>query len=505
MSFFLDFINYLPSDSLFFLAFGFLLLISTSFFILKSPKSDHVAFKWLLLAGFILFGIGFGLIDPFLNEWDEQFHALVAKNLAENPFKPVLIKNTPVELKYTTWAYCHIWMHKQPLFMWQMALSIKTFGPTLFAARLPSVILHAGTAVLLFSIAGRFLMRPLALLACLLFGLSGYFNDYTSGAIGMDHNDVAFVFYITLSFWCWLKYRENRSELKWQVAIGMAVGAAILCKWLVGLLVFSGWGLVVLIENYKHAEEWKNMLRTFLVTCIVAVPWQIYCYVQFNREYVYEMNYNSKHLSEAIEVHAHDYFFYWETMKQSYGGGEVIRWLIVLGIVLLIISAIRKNEKWKLFVPFVYLIAFAFFTVAQTKLQGYMTIVAPLGFIFLLYPVQQLIRHSRLANRKLPAFAITLLFVPVLYFQFGFKQVVDQHKFRSPEVRLARFHKTKKALKFIRENPLKNAQGYYLLDDHEANILCSIVFFTDKNVLDYSESLEKKLNQKGISYRIIQY
>lgn len=505
MRFFFDFITYLPSNSLFFLVIGFSLLISVSFFILKSSKRDQGYFKWLLLAGFILFGIGFSLIDPFLNEWDEQFHALVAKNLAENPFRPVLIKNTPIELDYKTWAYCHIWMHKQPLFMWQMALSIKTFGPTLFAARFPSVLLHAGTAVLLFSIAGRFLMKQLALLACLLFGLSGYFNDYTSGSIGMDHNDVAFVFYITLSFWCWIKYRENRDDLKWQVFIGMAAGAAILCKWLVGLIVFSGWGLVILVENYKNWQEWKHLLRSFAIASIIVAPWQIYCYIQFNREFVYEMNYNSRHLSQAIEVHAHDDSFYWETMKQSYGGGEAIRWLIVLGIVLFIISAVRKNEKWKLFVPCVFLIAFAFFTLAQTKLQGYITIVAPLGFIFLLYPIQQLIRHTRLSRWKVPASVVTLLFIPVLFFQFGFKQVIDQHKFRSMDVRMARFQKTEKALKFIEKNPLKSAQGYYLLDDNAANILSSILFFTDKNVLDYSDSLEKKLQKEKIPYRIIQY
>lgn len=159
MRYFSDFITFIPSDSLIFLFTGFLLLFIVSYFFLKSAKSHLSYFKWFFLVGFLLVGIGFSLIDPFLNEWDEQYHALVAKHLSENPFKPLLIKNSPVALDYKSWAYCHVWMHKQPLFMWQMALSIKTFGTSLFAVRLPSVLLHALTAILLLSIAGRFLMK----------------------------------------------------------------------------------------------------------------------------------------------------------------------------------------------------------------------------------------------------------------------------------------------------------------------------------------------------------
>lgn len=504
MQYLVDFIHLIPTDSLMFLLIGFLIVLINSFFFLRSTRSNTRVFSFLFLIGFTLFGIGFTLIDPFLNEWDEQFHALVAKNLASHPFEPILIKDSPVPLDYKNWAQAHIWMHKQPLFLWQMAISVKTFGTTLFAVRFPSVLLHALTAVILLSIAGRFLAKPQALLASLLFGLSGYYNDYTSGAIGMDHNDVAFVFYITLSLWCWLKYRESSGQLKWQILIGIAAGAAILCKWLVGLLVFSGWGLILLLENYKNLTEWKNLLRSFFVAVCVAGPWQLYCYLRFPQEYLYEMNYNNRHLFDAVESHHHDYFFYWQTMKQAYGGGEIIRWLILLGVVLFSVQAWRNKEKWKLFFPLIFLIALAFFSVAETKLQGYITIVAPLGFLFLLVPINQLFVKTSLSKKRLPSWAIPILFIPIVYFQFGFKQVLDQHKFGSPQAREERLNQTQKALTFIEKHPIK-ANGYYLLKGKTANVLCSILFFTDQRVLEYTDVVAKKLHENRIAYQIVQY
>jgi len=41
------------------------------------------------------------MLDPFLNTWDEQFHALVAKNMMANPFKPMLY----AESHFALWLY----------------------------------------------------------------------------------------------------------------------------------------------------------------------------------------------------------------------------------------------------------------------------------------------------------------------------------------------------------------------------------------------------------------
>jgi 4-amino-4-deoxy-L-arabinose transferase-like glycosyltransferase len=81
-------------------------------------------------------------LDHFLILWDEQYHALVAKNMLKNPFKPTLYPVELLDYDYRNWSANYIWLHKQPLFLWQIALSLKIFGTTELAVRLPSILLH---------------------------------------------------------------------------------------------------------------------------------------------------------------------------------------------------------------------------------------------------------------------------------------------------------------------------------------------------------------------------
>ena len=76
--------------------------------------------KKLALPLLFLSSIGLGYfianLDPFLNIWDEQYHALVAKNMVESPLKPTLFQKPLLDFDYKVWAGNHVWLHKQPLF-----------------------------------------------------------------------------------------------------------------------------------------------------------------------------------------------------------------------------------------------------------------------------------------------------------------------------------------------------------------------------------------------------
>lgn len=385
-----------------------------------------------------------------------------------------------------------------------MAASIKLFGPTIFAVRFPSVILHAVTAIFILSIAKRFLNQKLALLAALLFGLSSYFNDYVSGAIGMDHNDVSFVFYITLSYWSYLKYRENNRTRKWQIIIGLAIGAAILTKWLVGLLLFSGWGIVLLIEDRKNIQEWKNIIFTFFIAIVVALPWQIYCAIRFPVEYQYELTFNSLHFTKTVEAHSGDVLFYWNVMDDTYGGGNLIKWLIILGLILMIYHSIRQRNYWKLILPLAFIVTHLFFTLAATKLQGYTTIVAFSGFIMLLYPFHLLFKIKFFQQMKTPRFLTISLCILVCYLQFGFKDVIARHNLKKHPIIEQRFNEIRIALNYIKDHPLKQ-KGYYLLKDNQTNMFSAVQFLTNSKVNLYSEQVEYLLNKRGIPYEIITF
>ncbi|MCC6541762.1 MAG: hypothetical protein IT225_06045 [Flavobacteriales bacterium] len=62
-------------------------------------------------------------LDPFLNQWDECFHALVAKRMVDDPFTPVLYVKGVLPTSSASWTQAHLWLHKPPFFLWQISCS----------------------------------------------------------------------------------------------------------------------------------------------------------------------------------------------------------------------------------------------------------------------------------------------------------------------------------------------------------------------------------------------
>src|SRR5262245_6295197 len=76
-----------------------------------------------------------------LHEWDEQYHALVAKHLIDHPLTPTLYEDPVLPFDYRSWVANHVWLHKPPVALWLMAGSLRVFGLDELALRLPSVLL----------------------------------------------------------------------------------------------------------------------------------------------------------------------------------------------------------------------------------------------------------------------------------------------------------------------------------------------------------------------------
>lgn len=198
--------------------------------------------KWalvlLFLAAFLLRMCMISL-DPFLNKWDERFHALVAKNMMEHPFMPMLRKDAILPFNYGDWSGNHIWLHKQPFFLWQMAMSLKVFGINEFAVRFPGALMGAIQILFIYRIGKLVLNNQTGYLSALLFAGSYFQLQQTSGLIGMDQNDIAFGFYTIASIWALIEFNYSHKKY-WILLIGLFSGIAILNKWLTGLLVYAG-------------------------------------------------------------------------------------------------------------------------------------------------------------------------------------------------------------------------------------------------------------------------
>jgi 4-amino-4-deoxy-L-arabinose transferase len=471
---------------------GFVSLLFIVFFVVIAYKYPQKKWSYLFLFSAISFiGLAFIFIEPWLSTWDEQFHALVAKNMANHPLTPQLITYRKAELAVTDWTNTTIWLHKQPLFLWQMALSVKLFGAHYWSIRIPSVLLHAATTLAVFAIAKRFLSTSFSLLTATLYGYCFFILDFVSGTIGMDHNDIAFIFYITASSWAYLKYLETK---KWQFAllIGILSGGAILTKWLVGLLVFAGWVVTTLIYFPKDRANWKSLFLAFGSCLLLFIPWQLFCSVYYPTQFWHEMAYNATHFSQAVENHTGDFWYYIDTIKKTIGSGFLLISAVASGLIVFIIRSFKRSQQGQLhlYVVIISLVTFLFFTVAATKLDGYLLIIAPFLFIFLLVPFQLMVDWvSKKYTVSFPIWTKSLLILLVCFSYVNPKKITEHHNFETPNYKLARINAIKQCLNIEKQYPHASA---YLVKGFYEPIVPALRFETSKNFLVYYPKLENE-------------
>ncbi|MFC7670349.1 ArnT family glycosyltransferase [Hymenobacter humi] len=318
--------------------------------------------------------------DPFLHPWDEQFHALVAKNLLADWWRPVLRATPVLPYDYRAWGSNHVWLHKQPLFLWQTALSLKALGVNAAAVRLPSALLGTLFVWPVYRL-GRLAASPaVGYHLAVLFAFAYYRLELTTGWQSVDHADVAFGAYVGASLWAYAEQRRGGARADvWAAAVGMFAGAALLCKWLPGLVVYAVWaGDVLLTPARHHRAEVRRGLGALGLTALLALPWHVYTHRRFPLESAFESRYAAQHFARVLEGHGEPWHFYvGHNLWYQY------QWVVVLVGVGLVAVYRRRAPDGRLR-PLLWsgVLVFGFFSAAATKMPSY-TYVAASCVLFL--------------------------------------------------------------------------------------------------------------------------
>lgn len=387
----------------------------------------------MLFSGAFALGCFMALLDPYLHIWDEQYHALVAKNLIDHPFFPMLYKIPVLNYDYTLWTDNYIWLHKQPLFLWQIALSMKLFGINEFSVRLPSIILHAIIPIFIYRIGKISLESKIGFYGALFFAIAYYPLELISGKYCCDHNDIAFLFYVTASIWAWFEYTYSKNNF-WLILIGLFAGFAVLVKWLMGLLVFICWGLTLLSERKKTLQlsTYIPVIKSFIISLIVFIPWQIYILVRFPSESNYEFSAFSSHLFKTTEGHGGNFWFHFEALNTLYGFGIITPFLILISLIVLFKRIVSKNYSIFIFgaIIFVYL----FYSVATTKMLSFCLIVSP--FIFLafssLFTSLLSLIEKKIFRKSIRLFIFLMLLLSACYLFINIGEIQINHTMLKP-------------------------------------------------------------------------
>ncbi len=311
------------------------------------------------LVSIIVLGISLRVVvafDPFLHFWDERYHALVAKNLLDYPFKPMLYSIPLLEYDYKNWAGNHIWLHKQPVPLWAMALSLWTFGKSAFAVRIPSIILSSLGIVFTYKIGKHLFSQKVAIIAAFLFSINGLILELSGGRQATDHIDIFFLGFITIAVYCALKFAATNKGI-FNFLCGVFLGLAILSKWLPALIVLPI-SILALLQSGKLTM--KEIARPFLILLLTVVvttlPWQLYIHNSFPLEAAREGNYNLLHFTSVLKPHGHPIYYHFDRMRIIFGE------LIYLPVIWLIWITVKKKNNYKYWILLIWIIIpFVFF------------------------------------------------------------------------------------------------------------------------------------------------
>lgn len=340
---------------------------------LERKGRSMLALSILTLAA-LLVRLYAALLDPFLNLWDECFHALVAKNMLVEPFRPMLHTEAamPVSLH---WTEAHIWLHKPPFFLWQIALSIGVFGPEPWAVRIPTVLWLTALVPVGYRIALLLTNPRTAWISALLLTFSYYLEELTSGALGTDHNDAIFIATVVCSWWALLELWHD-GRRRWALLIGLFSACAVLTKWYVGLSVFLPWGVVVVLRGFRRTALLDLLLGLCIMLTIVGA-WVAYIAWRFPVETAHEWSFKASHMGQAMDAHTGGWEYHFEVIR------DVLRpltpWTVLPAYAWLVWKG--RTMEHRILLSTLFVSVHAVFAIAQTKMLGYTMVLFPLYII----------------------------------------------------------------------------------------------------------------------------
>jgi 4-amino-4-deoxy-L-arabinose transferase-like glycosyltransferase len=270
---------------------------------MKMPAPDNsVTRTYLLLAAILVVSIvpyfwGLGKAD--IQDVDEAAYGEIAREMvASGDWVSPTLNGKPFD-------------QHPPLGPWMMALSIKLFGATPLAVRLPNALLALVGLLITFSIGRRIAGREAGILAALALVTAPAYHLMVRDA----RLDMALMVFISLALWGVFSYLYE--PRKYYLVLGY-IGAALafLTKGPIGLVV----PLLVVGVFIILSRRWSLILRLGLpwglaLIAVMLIPWYWAMYRAHGSHYIYVLfiEQNFKRFATTNYAGKSDPFFYVHT------------------------------------------------------------------------------------------------------------------------------------------------------------------------------------------------
>ncbi len=441
------------------------LLLAACFSFLLSLLShvkgkERLTMIFLALTAICIFSFS-ALLDPFLNLWDERFHALAAKNMMNHPLMPTLYDDPVVDMAYDKWDRYHIWLHKQPLFLWQIAFCFKIFGVSEFSLRLPDIILGTIFVVITYRSGKLLANKNVAYISSALVISTVYLLELIAGRQELEHNDFTFLAYISLSIWAFIEYHYSKKRF-WIYLIGLFSGFAILCKWLVGLLVYFGWGIMRILQKKIKISENKDFIISLVITLLIASPWQILTFIWYPEEAASAYRFNTIHFTTPLEGHGGDFWYHLNMFNTIYG--KIASFLIIPGFIVLY----NKNKDRIILNSLLsmVIVVYLFFSLASTKMPSFTVVVSMIIFIALAALFDHIIEHINgfFTKNAIKSLIFCVFLISIVLFNFNINLLKEKHTNNSYTNNLSHNKQVFQSLNLPSNTVLFNVKGRHYVE-----------------------------------------
>ncbi|HSR49819.1 MAG TPA: glycosyltransferase family 39 protein [Acidobacteriota bacterium] len=322
------------------------------------------------------------------------------------------------------------WLEKPPLFYWLAASSYFVWGVSEAAARLPNVLLGVVTALAV-AFMGAFIGSPRAGLFSLLILIT---SPLYVGLSRSASTDAPLTAALSLAcIWAFMAGEDessHRRRLLWSALAGFGLGAAVLAKGPVALVLFGGIFLVYFLWLERVPWSPLQMAAGGGVFLLTAVPWYYWVWQANGYDFVITFWINHHIARFVSDIHHHGepiwyyvvvllfgffpWFFYlgpaavglWKRLRQR-GHSDVLEEQE---------GQPDRSVRGEVFVWIWALIPFLFFSTAKSKLGGYILPILPalaliVGLLWDRHVDLEISLYRRLkrSTRALSAFALVLM------------------------------------------------------------------------------------------------
>ena len=226
------------------------------------------------------------------------------------------------------------------------------------------------------------------------------------------------------------------------------------------------------------------MIISFLTCVAVFLPWQLYILWRFPVEANTEFAYNSKHIFHALENHGGGYLFYFYKLRQYFG---LFTWKIFLIGAVIFPFMKTDNRKIKILLLTVFYLIFLFFSVVvKTKMQSYLFVVAPIGFIFMAYALVKPVSWVPLPAPVKLGLTYSFLILCIV-FLFNYPGITNFFHNQADPARVAKKHNTEIYKNLYRYLQPDTKYVLNLGDFSEVELM-----FYNKGMIAYHGKMEEK-------------